>query len=30
MDRDENRISVEKPEGGSVEAIFFTRDQGLE
>lgn len=29
MDRDENRISVEKPEGGSVEAIFFTRDQGL-
>jgi lipopolysaccharide export system protein LptA len=29
MDRDENRISVEKPAGGSVEAVFFTRDQGL-
>ena len=30
MDRDDNRISVEKPEGGSVEAVFFTEDQGLQ
>ncbi|HDI58815.1 MAG TPA: hypothetical protein ENF48_00420 [Desulfobacteraceae bacterium] len=30
MDRDENRISVEKPESGSVEAVFYTRDQGLQ
>lgn len=30
MDRNENRISVEKPEGGSVEAVFFTEDQGLQ
>ncbi|MDD2604080.1 MAG: LptA/OstA family protein [Desulfobacterales bacterium] len=30
MNRDENRIIVEKPAGGSVEAVFTTRDQGLQ
>jgi lipopolysaccharide export system protein LptA len=30
MDRDKNRLTVEKQEEGRVEAVFFTRDKGLQ
>jgi lipopolysaccharide export system protein LptA len=29
MDRDKNRITVERPDHGRVEAVFYTQDNGL-